>query len=62
MRNLKQSLKDLNVESHEHNDFIRHLKGEVFAAQDEMLSEKDELFRAQLQVEMLSSQLKGVQQ
>ena len=31
----------------------RHLKGELFAAKDEMLQEKDELFRTQLELSQL---------
>ena len=62
MQTLRKSVRGLSTEKFEDKEFIRHLKGEVFAAKDEMLAEKDELFRAQLQVEMMSSQLKGVQE
>ena len=38
---------------HVHVCVRRHLKGELFAAKDEMLQEKDELFRTQLELSQL---------
>lgn len=59
---LKSSLSELNMEHLDDKDFIRHLKGEVFVAQDAMLSEKDEFVRAQLQVDSFSTQLATMQE
>ena len=50
-------VRELKTENMEDKEFIRHLKGELFSAEDDMLTEKDQLVRAQLQVELLTSQV-----
>ena len=62
VKSLKSMLRELQMEKLDSAEMIRHLKGEVFCAEDAMLSEKDELVRAQLQVEMLNLQIEAMKE
>jgi hypothetical protein len=62
VRSLKGLVRELKLEKLDNAELIRHLKGEVFQAEDAMLAEKDELVRAQLQAELLTGQIEAMKQ
>ena len=62
VQSLKGMVRELKMEKMDNAELIRHLKGEVFSAEDAMLAEKDELVRAQLQTELLTSQIKSMKE